>query len=651
MKWNDWLGRLLCGTLSAVALPVLLVYWAGATEAAVPLRAVRSVPAGVAVVIAGLLLMAAGTRGLIVHGGLSMNALPPPRLARQGVYRWIRNPIYIGFGLACVGIAIATGSASGLWLVTPVAALAAGALVFGFERPHLARRFGPDALAPPRLSLPRGDDEPPTLTQRVAVFVWVLIPWMATWFAAQAVGRAPDVFETALPFERTWPVWQWTELLYVTAYVFVPVTALVTTSQRALRRFAVSGSIATLIVTLSWFMIPVVAANRSFTPTSVFGRVLAFEQGHSVGVAAFPAFHVLWALIAAVAWSDDARHLRRAVRRWIGWGWAAAISVSCVTTAMHTVIEVGAALLLFLPLRDPARTWAWIRARTEWFANSWREWWCGPVRVIDHAAYAAAAGAVGFVIVAMALPADGLRAAAWVFVCILAGAGVWGQALEGSSMLLRRFGWYGGVVGGALGAFTSPWLGVPVMSMLAALSIAAPWIQAIGRLRCLVQGCCHGGPAPEQAGIRYRHRRSRVAQIADLANRPIHATPLYSIAGNIIVGIIVLRLRFLAAPDAIVIGVYLMLAGLARFVEEGYRAESQTPVVGGLRSCQWIAIASLLAGMLVTTLPPTAGSRGFTPPALPAIIVAALVGTLSGLAMGVDFPRSNRRFSQLARAD
>jgi protein-S-isoprenylcysteine O-methyltransferase Ste14 len=649
---RGWIARGLYGALFVAGLPFLLVRWARATEDVVPLTVVHQPGAGLAVAAAGIALVTAGVYALIVHGrGLPMNAFPPPRFAREGVFGWIRHPIYTGFTLACAGVAVATGSASGLWLVTPVVALAAAALVFGFERPDLVRRFGGDATARLGLSLPRADDERPEPWHRVAVFLWILIPWMATWFAAQAIGRPPDAFETELPFERNWPVWQWTELLYVTAYIYVPITVLVARSGRSLRRLALSGAIATVIVTICWFTIPVVAENRPFVPANVFGSLLAFEQAHSSGVAAFPAFHVLWALIAATAWVDDARHGHGRWRAWLGVGWAAAIVVSCHTTGMHTVVDTAAAVLLYLPLREPARTWAWIRARTEAHANSWREWRFGPVRVINHGLYAGAAGAVGFIVMSMSLPADGVLATAWVTLCVLVGAGLWAQALEGSSVLLRPFGWYGGVIGAAVGAFTARWFGVETISMMAALAIAAPWIQALGRLRCLVQGCCHGGPAGERVGIRYVHRRSRVTQIAHLGGRPIHATPLYSIAGNLVIAVILLRLRSLGAPDVLVLGLYLMLGGIARFVEEGYRAEPQTPVIGGLHSYQWIAVASLFAGMWCTALPPTTATVGFTGPTIEMAIAACVAGAIAGAAMGIDLPGSNRRFSRLAPAD
>ena len=210
-----------------------------------------------------------------------------------------------------------------------------------------------DRTARPRTrwSFPRGDGSRPDLSHRVAVFLWVLIPWTMTWFGTQALGRPHGAFSTMLPFERSWPVWQWTEAVYMSAYLFIPLAAMWLRTRAALRRFATTGAVATLIVTLCWLTIPVVAENRPFDPAHALGRFLAFEQGHSIGVAAFPAFHVLWSFIAADAWVVDAR-LRQ--DRWTAvaaWAWAILIALSCLTTSMHTLIDLAAATLLFLILR------------------------------------------------------------------------------------------------------------------------------------------------------------------------------------------------------------------------------------------------------------------------------------------------------------
>jgi prolipoprotein diacylglyceryltransferase len=235
--------------------------------------------------------------------------------------------------------------------------------------------------------------------------------------------------------------------------------------------------------------------------------------------------------------------------------------------------------------------------------------------------------------------------------CSLVCAGLWAQALEGSSKLLRPFGWYGGILGGVVGALTAAAVGCPAAPLLAAFAIAAPWIQIFGRVRCLVQGCCHGGPASPGVGIRYQHRRSRVTQLAHLAGVPVHATPLYSIAGNIVIGVALLRLRVVGTPDSLIVGIYLILAAVARFVEESFRAEPQTPILAGLHSYQWMAVGSLLAGIVCTTIPTAASTPTFVRPDVRLVWSAIAMAMLGGFAMGVDFPASNRRFSRLAPAD
>jgi protein-S-isoprenylcysteine O-methyltransferase Ste14 len=390
------LARLAYGAVFVVFLPVGLLLWARATSPLVRLPAIHVPEAGAALATLGVLLIAAGIRDLIVlGGGLPMNAFPPPHLVHTRIYRWVRDPIYIGFVLACAGVSIASGSPAGLWIVAPITALACAALVYGYERHDLRRRFGQDALQPPVLSIPPDDGHAASAPHRAAVFLWVLTPWVVIFYAVQALGRPADAFGTALPCESGWTVLQWTELGYVSAYLFIPVTALLIRTQRDLRRFAVQALIAIVVVSIAWLTIPVVATNRPFVPTSAPGRLLALEQAHSNGVAAFPAFHVLWALIAAEAWHGNARSSGRKWWGWIGWLWAAIITVTSVTTSMHTIVEVGAAIALFLPIRQYERTWASVRAATELIANSWKEWRVGPIRIINHGVWGAAGAGVG----------------------------------------------------------------------------------------------------------------------------------------------------------------------------------------------------------------------------------------------------------------
>lgn len=640
--------RVAYGALFVVVVPVLLILWARQSAPMISLPAVGNAWLGGALGAAGLGLLLAGVGTLIRRGrGLPMNAFPPEHLVREGVYRWVGHPIYLGFGLVVLGAALGARSPAGLWLVTPVIWLAMAALVVGYERIDLQRRFGSAARSRPRFLWPLPDDGAPEPMERWATLFRVLLPWLLTWLAVQALGRPPDAFSTLLPGEAHWPVFPWLELPYISAYLVVPLAVFAARSRRALHDFAIGGLTATVIVTLCWLVIPVVATHRPFETDGWLAALLAAEQAQSNSVAAFPAFHVLWAMLAARAWSAE----RGAVARWIWWGWAALVAVSTLGTGHHSILDAAAGAILYPVVRRPSRTWEAVRGAAERLANSWREWRVGQMRFINHGLYAGAAAGIGTLVAGSAAGAGRELLVVWVGMWVLVGAATYAQVLEGSSRLLRPFGWYGGLIGGVAGILASPLVGGAIMPLMAAFALAAPWIQTLGRLRCLVQGCCHGAPAPAGTGIRYHHQRSRVADLAHLAGVPVHPTPVYSIGANLVIGVLLSRLQILGAPATMILGGYFLLAGLARFVEEGYRGEPQTPVVAGLRAYQWFAVVSVLAGIGVTMVPMPPSAAGFQVPT-PALIAWTVVMFLVfAVAMGLDFPGSDRRFSRLAPAE
>ena len=638
------LGPLTYGALFTLALPAALAWWAHGTAPAVTVPALHAPWAGWMLVAFGLSLLAAGAIALVVHGrGLPMNPYPPPVYVERGVYRYLAHPMYVGFAIACWGVSLAAGSASGLWLVSPMVALGATALVLGYEQQDLRRRFGPSALRRPLLALPDDSPSAPGPWDRVSVLVLVFLPWALAFEGIVRLGVPGDAVSVYLPFEHDWPVLVWTEFVYASVYPFVGLVPFVARERRVLRRFAVTALVATAAISLIYLTIPVVAPPRPFNGGSVAGRLLTLERAMANTVATFPSFHVVWALIAADAW---ARTFARAGRG--AWIWAAVLSASAITTGMHALADVALALALWPALRGYRTVWSALRGTAERVANSWREWQWGPVRVINHGVYAAAGGAIG-VLVAGTLAGPAQRGGvALIAVCGLVGAGLWAQQLEGSPALSRPFGYFGGVIGVVAGVLVAGLAGYDRLLLLAAFATAAPWIQSAGRLRCLVQGCCHGAPASDAIGIRYWMPRSRVCKLAGWRGVPLHPTPVYSILSNIVIGTILARLWSVGAALGLIAGGYFLLTGLARFVEEAYRGEPQTPVVRGLRVYQWLAIAFLGVGAVLTTRPvvaaPAPGAGG-----LGALLLVALgVGILCGVAMGVDFPRSNRRFARLA---
>jgi prolipoprotein diacylglyceryltransferase len=117
--------------------------------------------------------------------------------------------------------------------------------------------------------------------------------------------------------------------------------------------------------------------------------------------------------------------------------------------------------------------------------------------------------------------------------------------------------------------------------------------------------------------------------------------------GNVAIGIVVGRMWSAGVAPPLIAGLYLVLAGLARFVEESYRGEPQTPIRGGLRLYQWFALLSVVAGAVVMALRTEARAPVLDPSWL-ALGPGVAVGLATWLAMGVDFPASSRRFARLA---
>ena len=351
--------------------------------------------------------------------------------------------------------------------------------------------------------------------------------------------------------------------------------------------------------------------------------------------------HVVWALLAAEVFVGRWTSLR-----WLWRAWAVFVAASCITTGRNALLDVLAGFLVVALVAQAGNVWRAVRDWTERICNSWRDWRLGPLRIINHGAYAGLAGFTGVLLTMLFAGPQSALAVFLAAVTGLIGAGLWAQFIEGSPVLLRPFGYYGGLLGTILGTLAAPLVGANTWLLLAAFAVSGPWVQALGRIRCLVQGCCHGRPSPESVGIRYVHPQSRVTRLTEWSGVPIHATPLYSILWNIVMGATLARLWTLRVPLHLIAGLYLILCGLGRFVEEAYRGEPQTPILARLRVYQWLAIGTVVVGALLTAL-----GTGAPAPApqfsLDSFLPAIGFGAMCWFALGVDFPNANRRFARL----
>jgi len=93
------------------------------------------------VVVAAISVSVAG-RGAFERAGTNVNPMQPAKkLVASGIYRFTRNPMYVGMAIACTALAFATRNGWLLIALVPVQALMHWGVILREER-YLARKFG-----------------------------------------------------------------------------------------------------------------------------------------------------------------------------------------------------------------------------------------------------------------------------------------------------------------------------------------------------------------------------------------------------------------------------------------------------------------------------------------------------------------------------
>lgn len=174
------------------------------------------------------------------------------------------------------------------------------------------------------------------------------------------------------------------------------------------------------------------------------------------------------------------------------------------------------------------------------------------------------------------------------------------------------FVFWGGLIGGAIGVLAiARWKKVPVLRTVevGAPSVAAAY--AVGRTGCWAVGDDYGRPwdgpiatvfpqgaPPSTAGIMSSEFGVTFPPGTDPATLvAVHPTQLYEIAMATVMFLIIWRLRRHRHREGWLFGVYLVLAGLERFVVEFFRAKDDYLAIG-LTIAQVIALTAALAGVV-----------------------------------------------------
>ena len=278
-------------------LPPLLFLWAWAARDLISAPVKFPPLVGAAIGVIGFGFMLGGVHALWAHGrGLPVYIARPINYVDQAIYRIVPHPIYAGVALICGGVAIFLQSSSGLWLVTPMVSLAFAALVLGQERHELRERFGVRTAI--HFIIPTPGSQPPRGRSRIFAYTCLLVPWMFLYEAVVMLGEPRDVIRTHFLFENSFPVIEWTELIYVTPYLITCLVPLLVRTRDQMRLFMQRGLVTMGAVYPLYLAVPLVSPHRAFTPQTWLGKLLTAERKLDGSGAAFPSYHVLWSLIA-----------------------------------------------------------------------------------------------------------------------------------------------------------------------------------------------------------------------------------------------------------------------------------------------------------------------------------------------------------------
>jgi phosphatidylglycerol:prolipoprotein diacylglycerol transferase len=160
-------------------------------------------------------------------------------------------------------------------------------------------------------------------------------------------------------------------------------------------------------------------------------------------------------------------------------------------------------------------------------------------------------------------------------------------------------GWYGGLALASVSVIL--FLRLTHLPVLETLDLAAPIIplvQAIGRVGCLLAGCCRGAPSDLPWAISYPSGWPRRA----------HPAQLYEALLDLCISLFLWGRRSNTTRPGNRFGLYLVLAGLVRFFVEFFRVNPKVALL--LTAPQLAAVLAIISGVALILRPREGPHRG-----------------------------------------
>ena len=204
----------------------------------------------------------------------------------------------------------------------------------------------------PTIFSPCTDDaaRAPRMWERISVHLIAYGAWAVVFGAMIWRGVPEGMIDVRLPLERSWPVWESAAWIYLSVYFVPAAMPWLAVTRAALRRYALTlGWL--LLLSLPFFLLPFGSPPRSFEPSSLAGRILAWETARAdFAAVSLPSFNVFWGLLVAHLLATRGR-----IWGWAGGLWAAGVAFACLATGAHALVDVALSGAMF-PLVAAARS-------------------------------------------------------------------------------------------------------------------------------------------------------------------------------------------------------------------------------------------------------------------------------------------------------
>jgi phosphatidylglycerol---prolipoprotein diacylglyceryl transferase len=156
---------------------------------------------------------------------------------------------------------------------------------------------------------------------------------------------------------------------------------------------------------------------------------------------------------------------------------------------------------------------------------------------------------------------------------------------------------YGGLIGALITAYF--YMRANRLPVWGTADVFAPGValgHAIGRLGCFAAGCCWGKPTTLPWAVTFTNPDARSVGVP--LGVPLHPTQLYETGAELVICAILYVLVTRQHKKGSVIGLYLILYGIARLCIEFLREHDESNPLGGPLSLeQWISVALALLGL------------------------------------------------------